>query len=40
MLTFEEEILSKPVGQQGQAIIKRLERLLNKLKEEKEEENE
>jgi len=36
MLTFEEEILSKPIGQQGQAIIKRLERIINKLKEEKE----
>ncbi len=37
MLTFEEEILSRPVGEQAPAIIKRLERLLDELKKENEE---
>jgi len=32
-MTFEQEVLSKPVGQQGQAIIYRMERLIKEAKE-------
>jgi len=33
MKTFEEEVLSKPIGQQGKAIIVRLERMIKESKE-------
>lgn len=32
-ITFEQEVLSKPVGQQGRAIIDRMERLIKEAKE-------